>query len=129
MGEKGAEAVLEHLAGDQPGIRVSLHLRERVLAAAEADLKLELRRAMREGGERVGCCRGGKAQARQRLVEQETLARAERMPARAAVEAVGRRLEEGWLQRPNALRSAGTRSVRSQVNVPFSGSGVRPKWP
>jgi hypothetical protein len=31
--------------------------------------------------------------------------------------------------RPNADLSDGTRSVFSQVNVPSSASGVRPKWP
>ncbi len=31
--------------------------------------------------------------------------------------------------RPKALFNAGTRSVFSHVNVPNSGSGVRPKWP
>ncbi len=31
--------------------------------------------------------------------------------------------------RPNALRSSGTRSVRSHVKVPSVSSGVRPKWP
>ena len=106
---------------------IGLRLGERVLAAAEADLDMEACRAAREGGERVRRGLRAEAQPRQRLVEQEALARAERVPARASVEAVRRRLERR--QRPNTPRRSPTRSVRSQVNVPRPASGVRPKWP
>ena len=54
------------------------------------------------------------------------LAWAQRAAAGAAIQPLRSGLEH-YL--PNALRSAGARSVFSQVKVPSSGSGVRPKWP
>ncbi len=102
-------------------------LRQRVLAAAEADFDP----ALQTGRERRGGIAGRDAQPRQRLSQQSLLPRAQAMAAAAAVQALGRRfaLEAGVAQNPKAERSAGTRSVRSQVNVPRSGSGSRPKWP
>jgi len=99
-----------------------------VLAAAEADLQPEFRGAVSEGGQGIGGVAGMKAQAGQRLVDETLLARPERVAALAPVESVGRRLE-GADQRPKAVFSAGTRSVSSQVKVPLSTSGSRPKWP
>jgi hypothetical protein len=107
-------------------------LGERMLAAAEADFQPEFAQPRREGGARVGRLFGGKRQARQRQVEQPDLARPQGMAAGAAIQSVGWRLEafrDCRAQRPNAAFSAGTRSVRSQVKVPFSSSGSRPKWP
>ena len=68
-------------------------LRERVLAAAEADFQPKLGGRRREGGARVAGLVGAQREARQRDIQQAALARAQRMTTRAAIEAVGRRLE------------------------------------
>ena len=122
--EQRTDAVLVYLAGDQARVRVGRRQRAGVFAAAEAHLQPQLGRALREGGERVGGLRRAQPQAGQRGLQQQVLAGAERVALGPAVEAL-----RGRLQRPNALFSAGTRSVFSQVNVPSSGSGSRPKWP
>ncbi len=110
---------------------MGVDLRQRVLAAAEADFQRQPPEAGREGGQRSGRLPGVQRQPRQRDVEQAALARPQRMAAAAAIKTVGRRLEVGErrAQRPSAAFRAGTRSVFSQVKVPFSSSGSRPKWP
>ena len=99
-----------------------LGLRQCVLAAAEADLEPQPFRARRESAKRVCSQREVEAQARQRQFQQRPLPRSQSMAAAAAVEPVDRRL-----QRPKARFSSATRSVLSQVKVPFSSSGSRPK--
>ena len=101
--------------------------RPRVLAAAETHLQPQGAHRGRERGARIIRLRGGEAQAGQRHLQQAALARPQRVAAGAAIEAVGRGLECA-AQRPSAVRSAGTRSVRSHENRPSS-SGARPKWP
>ena len=91
-------------------------LRQRMFAAAEPDLKPQLRRSP--------CLLRRERQPRQGDLEQVELARPQAMAAAAAVQPVRRRL-----QRPKAARNAGARSVFSHVKVPFSRSGSRPKWP
>jgi hypothetical protein len=106
-------------------------LRQRVFAAAEADFQPQRPRAGCEGGQRIAGLIGTQRQPRQRDVEQAALARPQRVAAAAAIQTVGGRLEVGKSrdQRPNAAFRAGTRSVFSQVKVPFSSSGSRPKCP
>ena len=90
---------------------------------------------MREGAGGVGGLRRLEAEARQGLGQQAVLPGPQRVAALAAVEPVSRRLDRRrpdrrWgVQRLNAAFSAGTKSVFSQVKVPFSASGSRPKWP
>ncbi len=96
-------------------------LRQRVLAAAEADLQPELVGRRNADGSPPA---RRERQPRQGDLEQAQLPRPQAMAAGAAVEPVRRRL-----QRPKAAFSAGTRSVFSHVKVPFSSSGSRPKWP
>ncbi len=108
-------------------------LRPGMLAAAEADLQPEPSRPAGEGGEGIGRVRRVEPETGQRLVQKKALPGPERVALGAAIQPVGRRLDarvpgRGG-QRLNACFSAGTRSVFSQVNVPSSGSGVRPKWP
>jgi len=125
--QQGGDAVLERFAGDQPGIGIRLDLRCRVLAAAEADFQPQPGRRRGEAG--LGSRRIGHRQPRQHGLHQRDLARPQLVPARPTIQAVGRRALGGRGQRPKADFSTGTRSVRSQVNVPVSGSGSRPKWP
>ncbi len=131
-GEQRADAIVEHLAGDQARFGRGGDLRQRVLAAAVADLEPQRPGARRKGGARVG--RGlvrGDQQSRQRHIQQQALTRPERMAPRASVKSVRRRLERSQPAqlRTKAERSDGTRSVFSQVKVPFASSGSRPKWP
>ena len=105
-----------------------------MLAAAETYFEPDFAAGDSERGSRVEAVRGAKPQARQGFIQQNLLARAQRMAALAAIQAIGRRLQQppglGFVaQRPNADFRAGTRSVFSQVKVPFSSSGSRPKWP
>jgi peptidoglycan/LPS O-acetylase OafA/YrhL len=113
-GEQGTDAVDEHLAGDQPNVGICSNLRQRVLAAAEADFQPERSRPPRRVVEKP----------RQGDFQQPFLARAQAVAAGAAIETLWRRL-----QRPRAAFRPGTRSVFSHVKVPFSGSGSRPKCP
>jgi hypothetical protein len=62
-----------------------------VFAAAKADLQPERARRDGEGGVRRGRLREGKAQAGQGFVQQELLARAQRMTPLAPVQPVRRR--------------------------------------
>lgn len=98
-----------------------------MLAAAETDLEPAL---SAPATERIG---GIGAQLRQDMLQQPDLPGTQRMAARPTIQAVRRRLDRPRrplrAQRPNALRSAGTRSVRSQLKVPRSSSGSRPKCP
>ena len=99
-----------------------------MLAAAEADLEPEL---VGPGGEAGAGITGGlEADPGEGFGQQQLLARPERLAPLPAVQPVGRGFD-GYvgIQRPRADFSAPTRSVFSQVKVPFSGSGVRPKWP
>ncbi len=84
---------------------------------------------MREGGHRVGSLGGDKAETGKRYVKQQLLPRAQRVAAGAAIQPLRRGFHALQCYRPKALFSAGTRSVFSHVNVPNTGSGVRPKWP
>ncbi len=79
-GEQGADAVLEHLAGDQGRFGVGSDLGDGVFTAAEADF--EPKRAGRE------CVAQGEA--RQGEVEQAFLAGTQLVAARPAVEAIRR---------------------------------------
>ena len=109
----------------------------RMLPAAEPDFQPQFCWPIGEGRHRVGRPRRLQTQPGQGDVQQQLLTRPERVAARPAIQALRRGLElkrRGGLHivqcyRPNALFSAGTRSVFSQVNVPSSGSGSRPKWP
>lgn len=92
-----------------------------MLPAAEPDLDRQAGGTWRERGQGLG---GGRAQPGQRLIEQALLPGAQSVAADAAIEALG-----GRFQRLKALRSAGTRSVVSQVKLSSDASGSRPKWP
>ena len=122
--QQRADAVVEHLAGDQSRLWMPADLLKGMLATAEAHLQPQLGRPRREGRQRIANLSGGEGKARQRDLEQSLLARPQPMAARSAVQPVRRRL-----QRPKADRNAGARSVLSHVNVPLSSSGSRPKWP
>ena len=124
MGQQRADAVVEHLAGDQSGLWMPDDLLQGMLATAEAHLQPQLGRPRREGRQRIANLSGGEGKARQRDLEQSLLARPQPMAACSPVKPVRRRL-----QRPKADRNAGARSVLSHVNVPLSSSGSRPKWP
>ena len=102
---------------------------ERVLAGAEADLEPERAHLLAEGAPRIG--RGGfrKAEAGQGRLDQRALARPQPVTALPSVEPLGLRPDRVRIQRSNADRSAGTRSVRSQVKSSRASSGVRPKCP
>ncbi len=106
--------------------------RQRMLAAAEPDFQPQFGRTQNEDRKRVIGTRRVKTQTRQRFFEQAFLARPQLVADGASVEPVGRWLQPppGFLaQRPKADFSAGTRSVFSQVKVPSSASGSRPKCP
>ena len=94
-----------------------------MLAAAEADFQQQPRRPGGKGGEGIGRVRGGKAAARQGVLQQPALAGAELVPALPPVEPGVR------LQREKRRRSSSARSVRSQVKSSAASSGVRPKCP
>ena len=98
-----------------------------VLAAAEADFQPQLVGAGGEGGPGVGGM--VEAQPGEGFGQELLLARPQRLPPLPAVEPVGRGLEGGKAQRLKADFRAETRSVFSQVKVPNSRSGSRPKWP
>ena len=99
-----------------------------MLPAAEADLQAEASGRAGEGGGRIGGLVGPEAEPGKRLVKQLLLPRAQRVPAEPPVKALRGRLDP-LRQRLNALWSAGTRSVRSQVKVSRASSGSRPKCP
>ena len=101
-----------------------------MLAAAEADFQPDFCYGRGEGCGGVFRCCQRESEAREGQVQQAFLAGAELVAARPAIQAVGRRFDvEGQRQRPKAAFRVGTKSVRSQVNVPNFSSGVRPKWP
>ena len=113
-------------------MRMSRRLRQSVLASTEADLEPDLPRARHEARPGIGDIGIGEAQPRERPLNQQMLAGPQRVAALAAIKPVGRRLHlppGSVVYRLNADFRAGTRSIFSQVNVPFSSSGSRPKWP
>lgn len=128
--QHGADAVLEDLAGDQGRFRVGRCLGPRVLAPAESNLQPQRRRWEWKRRQWIGGVGLPEQQPGQGQVEQHFLARSQLVTAAAPVKPIRR-----WLygrtvrQRLNADFRAGTRSVFSQVKVPFSRSGSRPKWP
>jgi hypothetical protein len=122
--QQRADAVVEHLAGDQSCLWMPDDLLQGVLAAAEAHLQPQLGRPRRKGRQWIGNLYGDEGKAWQRDLQQSLLARPQPVAAGPAVQPIRRRL-----QRPKADRNAGARSVLSHVNVPLSSSGSRPKWP
>ena len=111
-------------SGRPPGC--ARDLRQRVLAAAEADLQPQLRRPRREGRQRIGRLRRRRTRSRgsvtssRRCWRGRSRGRGRGRTAGPAAASAARRLTPF---------SAGTRSVFSHVKVPFSSSGSRPKWP
>jgi hypothetical protein len=108
-------------------MRVRGNLGQSMLAPAEADLEPKLGRTSSKGGS--GIVGVIEAQPGQGFGQEQFLPRPQRLPPLPAVEPVGRGLEGRQAQRLKADFRAETRSVFSQVKVPSSRSGSRPKWP